>query len=76
MHANMAFQSLATFDGVYATIPEGFRPYFGMMNTPCTLSGASGTFDGLMDIGADGAVRLKSFGKQANQAFATLSWMV
>ena len=72
---NLAFQSLAIFNGAYASIPEDFSPGFGMMNVPCMLGNGVSMLSGSMGIGVNGEVSLNSWGVQVNQAYATVSWM-
>lgn len=71
----IAYLTLATLGGVYARVPEGFRPVSPLYNAPIALADGANCCVGLASISADGYVSLNSNGVRVNQVLASLTWV-
>lgn len=71
----IAYLTLATLGGVYARVPEGFRPAAPLYNAPIALADGVNCCVGFASISTDGYVTIKSNVVRVNQVLASLTWV-
>lgn len=70
---NISFTAGSQFAGVYASIPDGFRPA-ASLRVPATMAAAATVHAGYVEFRADGSVYINSGGATVIQAIACATW--